>query len=130
LVSVRLDNGAGIYPEGDDVAVATPWTPRRAFEGMDGATLAAVFDKLRSDTYSPAKQARKRPWAGKVLTGIGGRSDRDAVKIIPAWIESGVLVKGTQYDPESKNEVSIVTVDDAKVTEFLTQYKDIAGPPE
>ena len=130
LVSVPLDNATGIYPDGDSVAVATPWTPRRAFEGMDAAILTAVFDKLRSGIYSPAKQVRKRPWAGKVLTEIGRRSDRDAGKIIAAWIESGVLVKGTQYDPDSKNEVSIITVDDAKVTNFLAEYKDIAGPPE
>ena len=67
LESVALDNGAGIYPDGDDVAVAAPWTPRRLFEGMDGATLATVFAALREGGWGPNRQAKHTPWAGNAL---------------------------------------------------------------
>ena len=48
LTGVALDNGQGVYPEGDDVAVATTWTPRRLFEGMDAVALRSVFESSGS----------------------------------------------------------------------------------
>jgi hypothetical protein len=130
LVSVALDNGRDIYPEGDNVAVATRWTPRKAFEGMDGTTLTAVFKALRETTYAYAKQAKRLPWAGDVLIKTGGRSDREATKILRLWFDSGVLLKSTQYDSVSKNEVGIMTLNEAKITALLVEHGDIAGPPE
>jgi hypothetical protein len=32
--SVDLGNGAGIYPDGDSVAVTKIWNPKSAFEGV------------------------------------------------------------------------------------------------
>jgi hypothetical protein len=130
LIGVSLDNGQGIYPDGDNVAVATPWAPRRLFEGMDGTTLVAVFDRLRAETWGPNKQAKHTPWAGKVLIETGTRSAREATKIISGWLTNGVLVKGRYFHAESRHEVDKVTVDEAKTASFLAEYCDIERPPE
>jgi hypothetical protein len=130
LLGVSLGNVTALYPEGDNVAVATPWQPRPLFEGMDGPTLAAVFAALRQGQWGPAKQAKHTPWAGKVLIETGGRSEREAIQIVTAWIESGVLVKDTHYHAASKNNVGIVTLNEAKVAEILASSRDVDGPPE
>ena len=130
LVSVALDNGAGIYPYGDDVAVAAPWTPRGLFEGMDGATLAAVFAALRDGVWGPNRQAKHTPWAGNALIELGGRSAREASKIITDWVINGVLVKGSYYHLPSKHEVQQVTLNDVKAAEIITEIGAIDAPAD
>jgi hypothetical protein len=116
LASVALGNGAGLYPEGDEVAVATTWHPRPLFEGMAHAALAAVFEELRRSNYNPNKQAKN--WAGKVLMDVGGRSETEATKIVTAWLENGVLEK-TKYYNESKHEVDKVVVNEEAAAKIL-----------
>jgi hypothetical protein len=123
LIGVPLSNVTGEYPDGDDVAVATTWHARPMFEGMEVAALAAVFEALRQTVHGPSKQAKHTPWAGTVLMEIGARSEREAAKIIAAWIESGVLVKGDYYHTESKNKVARVTLDDAKAAAIMTEIR-------
>jgi hypothetical protein len=130
LIGIPLGNATDSYPEGDNVAVATTWQPRPLFDGMDGTTLAAVFGALREGQWGPAKQARHIPWAGNVLIETGHRSEREATKIVTGWLENGVLVKGSYYHAASKNNVGIVTVDEAKVADILAANRDIDGPPE
>jgi hypothetical protein len=119
LIGVSLGNATDEYPEGDEIAVVTTWHPRPMFEGMDAATLAAVFTELRQTVYGPTKQAKNTPWVGKALMTIGGRSEREAGKIIAAWLENGVLTKAEYTHKESKNKVSRVVLNEAKVTEIL-----------
>jgi hypothetical protein len=123
LISVLLGNGTNEYPDGDDVAVATTWQARPMFEGMDADTLAAVFARLREVVHSPNKQSRNTPWAGKALTEIGGRSEIEAAKIIVAWIENGVLIKGKHSDPKSRNNVEKVTVDLTKAADIVAEIR-------
>lgn len=123
LASVQLGNGTDDYPDGDSIAVATPWQARPMFEGMDATALGKVFEKLRSVTHGPARQAKHTPWAGKPLEEIGGRSPREAAKIITAWMESGVLIKGEYLHAESKNKVARVTLDDAKASAIMAEIR-------
>ena len=130
LESVRLGNVTDAYPEGDSVAVVAIWQPRPMFEGMDGATLRAVFVALRQTIHGPNKQAKHTPWAGNLLMGVGGRSEREAGKIIGAWLESGVLTKSEYYHPVSKNRVARVVLDEAKAAEIIAALGMIDLPVE
>jgi len=121
LVSVDLGNGHvdPLYPEGDNVAVATTWTPRKLFEGMDTPTLRAVLDCLGTTPHSPHRQSKRTPWAGIPLVKIGGRSEREAAKIIAAWGEEGVLTTQETYDPETKNKVDRAVLNGTKAAAIL-----------
>jgi hypothetical protein len=130
LIGVPLGNATNEYPDGDYVAVATTWQARPMFEGMEPDVIAAVFKALRETVHGPNKQAKRLPWAGKVLTEIGGRSEREAGKIIAAWIESGVLVKREHVDPENRNKVEKVVVDDTMAAQILAEIRVIDGPTE
>lgn len=130
LIGVPLGNCEvdPVYPDGDDIEVATTWHPRPMFEGMDPAALRAVFQELRRTIYSPVKQSKNTPWAGKVLMDIGKRSEVEAAKIITAWLESGTLTKGEHYSADSKHAVQRVTLDDAKATEILAALETVSRP--
>jgi hypothetical protein len=130
LIGVPLGNTTEEYPDGDDIGVATTWQPRPLFDGMDGPTLGAVFAALRQGQWGPAKQAKHTPWAGKPLIEIGGRSEREATRIIGTWIESGVLIKGKYYHTPSRHEVDRVMLDDAKAAEILDGQRAADAPTE
>ena len=130
LVSVPLGNGTDDYPAGDEIGVATTWQARPMFEGMDAAALAAVFTELRLTIYGPSKQAKHTPWVGKALMERGGRSEREATKIIAAWLKNGVLIKSTYYHTESRHEVAKVSLDDVKVAQILAAIGTFDAPAE
>lgn len=123
LIGVPLGNATNEYPDGDDVAVATTWTARPMFDGMEPDTLAAVFGALRETIHGPTKQAKHTPWAGKALMELGGRSEREAAKIVAAWIKTGVLNKGGYYHEPTKHTVQRVTVDNAKAAAIMAEIR-------
>jgi hypothetical protein len=61
---------------------------------------------------------------------IGGRSESEASKIVKAWIESGVLIKGDHYEPTSKHNVKKVDLDEAMITAMLTELQAPNVPEE
>lgn len=130
LVSVDLGNTAvdPLYPEGDNVAVATTWQPRPLFEGMDAPTLRAVFKALKDTVHGAARQGKHLPWAGTVLIEIGGRSDREASSILTKWLKEGTLTKADHYLKERNNNVDCVVVDDAKAAEILADIEVMSAP--
>jgi hypothetical protein len=130
LIGVALGNSTNEYPSGDDVAVATTWQARPMFEGMEPETIAAVFAALRETVHGPNKQAKHTPWAGKVLMAIGQRSEREAGKIVTAWIESGVLIKGEHYHEATRHTAQRVHVDDAKAAAILAEVKAVDLDPQ
>ena len=129
LASVPLGNATPAYPNGDDIGVATIWQARPMFQGMDGRTLAAVFAALRKTIHSPAKQAKNAPWAGQPLIDLGGRTQQEATGIVKGWLETGVLVKGTHYDPESKHQVGKIDLDEAKIAAILSEFSSFDAFP-
>ena len=88
LESVALGNVDEIYTEGDEIGVATTWTPPNVFEGMAPAVLAAVFAAIGETPHTPNKQARFLPWVATPLMEIGSRSEADAKKIVASWIKN------------------------------------------
>jgi hypothetical protein len=124
LTSVPLNNGTDDYPNGDEIGVATTWECRPMFEGMDFNQLKAVFDALRTTIHGPSKQGKHTLWAGQPLIDIGKRSDREASKIVKAWIDSGVLVE-EEHANVHRNKTQKVTVIEAKAQSILA---DISVP--
>ena len=97
---------------------------------MDANALRAVFGALRETPHSPNKQAKNTPWVGLPLVNLGGRAEREAVKIVAAWIENGVLVKGSYYHTGSRHDVQCVTLDDAKAGAILASIEVADAPAE
>jgi hypothetical protein len=59
---------------------------------------------------------------------IGGRSEAEAGKIVSTWLKSGVLTKGRYYHGESRHQVQKIALDEAKVSEILTQIGVVNAP--
>jgi hypothetical protein len=77
LESVALDNGGDIYPEGDDVQVATVWTPPDTFDGLLRSVIAEIFAALRIPPgpglqWSPDR--RSDQWLGTPIARITGKN--------------------------------------------------------
>ena len=130
LVSVALGNGDGdIYPDGDSVGVTTSWTPPSSDDGMDYETLEAVFDAIGKTHHTNVRQSKHTAWVGMPLITIGDQSEAQAKATIKTWIENGVLIKGKYTHAESKNSVSCVTLDAAKVVKILADMNRFQAPP-
>jgi hypothetical protein len=132
LIGVPLGNGEvdPVYPDGDEVAVATTWQPRPLFEGMDAPTLRAVFEAIHETIHSPHKQAKQTPWVGLPLTELASRNDREATRIVKAWLASGLLAKADYYHEPSKHTVARVVLNEAKAAEILAGIEAINAPRE
>ena len=59
--SEKLNNPAGIYKLGDEVGAIERWNPPAAFEGMDYASLRAVFDALAAGPHSRGQAGQGNP---------------------------------------------------------------------
>lgn len=122
LVSVSLENGDDEYPMGDSVQVAETWTPPSPWDGIPWALIVRMLDKIDAgpgpgEFYAAAKQANH--WCGQVVMQVAQRQEGQAMTIIKAWMDSGVLVKSTYKSPSRKNaESACVRVDPAKVAEM------------
>ena len=130
LASVRLDNGAGIYPDGDEVAVATAWHPPAVFAGMDAAALSAIFDAVRTglpdgEWYAPRRQAAKR-WVGLVIMAAADKTPEQAGLIVKQWINDGVLTADKYISPARRHETERVVLDEAKAAGILGQMQPYA----
>jgi hypothetical protein len=117
LESVSLENGTEAYPAGDNMAVATIFTMRSTFEGLDYEKLSMIFDNMNSTVYSPKPQASN--WLGDMLMTVGGRSKTEAKTIITKWTDSGTI-STSEYTTENKNKATKVTLNAQKAAEILT----------
>lgn len=92
-VGVHLGNGG--IEGGDSVAVAVPWTPPDAFEGIDHHTLRAVQSRVADGQWRANVQSTE--WVGiAVADAIGADiespADKQRVKeLVKGWIKSDVL---------------------------------------
>ena len=122
LASVSLDNGTDEYPQGDSVQVAEPWQPPSPWDGIEWRLIVKMLDKIEEgpepgEFYAAAKQANH--WCGNVVMDLAKRQEGQAATIVKAWIDNGVLVKGTYNSPARKNAASsCVRVDRSKVAKM------------
>jgi hypothetical protein len=109
LVSVNLNNGDDIYPNGDNVQTVEPWTPPGLFEGFSTAYLNKALDRLRAGMddgrrYSAAPSAKARA-AWRVLHEIcPAQTEERCRKVIATWVKNDVLTIGTYYDATERKD--------------------------
>jgi hypothetical protein len=118
-VSVKLDNPAGIYTDGDEVGVVVRWTPPALFKDFDNNKLRPVFDAIAAKPHSPVKQATEIDWVGKPLMDLAGRTPAQARAIVAQWLQSKTLIPGEPFKTGRRNKIKTVTVDPAKVAAIL-----------
>ena len=71
------------------------------------------------EQYTTSRRGRSNArWAGSVVTAMTDRSDGQAASIVKQWVTDGVLIEGSYRSPERREDVSGVTVDDAKISEM------------
>jgi hypothetical protein len=122
LESVDLSNARGIYADGDNIAVATMWTPPSAFEGLKTSVIAEIFEALRIPPgeglrYSP--DPRSTEWAGGVIMKIAGKTFDEASSVLRTWLNNEVLSEDKYQHPEKRRVRSCITLNEAKVAEIL-----------
>jgi AAA domain len=130
LESVAIGNTRNkLYPEGDNVQVATCWSPPSAFEGIPLHIIADIFAAIRkgpepNEFYSPDRRANR--WVGYLIIKHTEKKSEEVARLVRAWMKSGVLVKDQYDSPERRETVGCVTLNEAKVAEILAP---LAGRP-
>jgi hypothetical protein len=118
-----LGNGAGIYPDGDNVHAVTRWTPPDVFAGLPKPTIAEIFDELRAgpgegEYYSPYQSAKDR-WAGWPVMRIAEKSHSEAKLIVKGWCKSTTLTETGYYSHRARKTVLRVVLNETKAREIL-----------
>lgn len=130
MVPVHLNNGAGLWPEGDHVGVATLWTPPDAFEGMTAKDLMRVQQVIKANDTPPKANERSSDWVGYAIgDSLGLDLGRDLKKqernpaqniarakvrqLLSGWLKSGALVIESIHDPRTGRDIKLVQVGDA-----------------
>jgi AAA domain len=104
-------------PNGDQVAVATPWTPPNPFDGVSSHDMEAARKLAEGGKYRANSQSKE--WFGFALaqqlnlkvTYKGDNNVKDYAKLqglIKAWLKSGVLAIKTQTNEDHKKKDYIV----------------------
>lgn len=111
LASIGLPNGTDEYPDGDNVGVATHWTPPSPFAGLDWGLVISVLGQIDRGMedgyrYSSSRQATKR-WAGNLLVEADNTAEM-AARIIAGWLDSGLLRNEEYHNPDSKDQPGLV----------------------
>lgn len=118
LNSVPLGNVTERYPQGDNVAAASKWSPPSPFEGVAWEDILAVLGAIDSgmtdgERYSAARQAKRR-WAGQLLTERG-RTAEQAMTVLATWLSESLLLE-TEYDsPGERKRAKGLFVDAPKL---------------
>jgi hypothetical protein len=122
LVSVPLGNGAGLWPDGDHVAVATAWNWPDAFAGVTSADLGRVQSAIRAGTWKASEKADD--WAGNAVAEVLGldigpyatkgrsfahHAARARVRsLIGTWIANRALIEVRRRDPATRRETPFI----------------------
>ena len=123
MESVGLGNGTAAYPAGDHVAAIALWKPPSAFSDM---TVADCNDALDLIAAGPAQgsaftaqrtgRASER-WAGRILIERFGLAEAAAMRVIAAWLKSGLLREEQYYDvPQRKTRMGVAVTDALRPT--------------
>lgn len=137
MLSVQLNNGCELWPEGDWVGVCTPWTPPDAFDGVHVRDLKAVQDAIDAHDEPLALAESAHKWVGYVIAKVlcldvgevgSNKGDREARensararirKIIATWVGSGALVVEEAYNSRDGRKSKVVVVGEPVTPEEL-----------
>ena len=120
LETVALGNATPDYPAGDQVAAIAPWKPPSPLRGMSAADCNAALDRIAAGpgagmAYSAHRTGRgEARWAGRVLVEHHGLSEAEAVRVVAAWLKSGLLLEAPYRDAQQRKQRLGVRVDDSR----------------
>ena len=119
LVGVRLGNETDLYPNGDEVQTAVPWTPPDAWAGITSLLLNQILDDIDTglpdgNRYSDAPNVTDRAAWRVVVKHVPNKSEGAARQIIKAWIKSGLLTGKDYENPVTRKTVKGLWVDNSK----------------
>jgi hypothetical protein len=122
LKSVDLGNGAGIYEDGDSVAITKVWCPQSAFDGVSTLQIAEIFERLRTPPgeglrWSP--DVRSDEWPGKIIAEIIQKDDGAAQNIINTWKDTNVFNTDKYKHPKKRQLRDYIELNEAKAAEIL-----------
>ena len=137
LETVALNNATPDYPAGDQVAAVAAWKPPSPWRGLEAADINRALDLIAAGTgdglaFSAHRggRARSNPgeqrWVGRVLIDAFDRDEADAVRIIAAWLKSGLLTETPFRDPTQRKQRMGIRVDDSKRPSFTPHTGDSA----
>ncbi|WP_407146348.1 AAA family ATPase [Bradyrhizobium sp. ORS 86] len=103
IVSVSLENGSTIAPEGDSVGVVTSWKWPDPLDGISGADFEAAAQSIRAGRWREDPQAKD--WVGWPIAKVlgldlhGNKADKAKVAgLIKIWITAGNLTVVKELD--------------------------------
>ena len=117
LVGVRLGNGAGLYPHGDEVQAATVWQPPDAWQDFSRELERLILVEIEAGLpdgrkYSASKQAQatdRAAWRA-VVKHAPDKSEAQAIVIIKSWLKRGTLIEFRYHDEKQRKELKGVRV--------------------
>jgi hypothetical protein len=123
LVGVNIGNADSEYPDGDSVHTLEPWNPPSPFDGVPWTDVVGILDRIEAgpgegERYAFTRQSKDR-WAGNIVQEVTCKSPEQAVAILRAWKEAGVLEEGQYNSPRQKGSLTgCVSVNKTKLTEM------------
>lgn len=118
LVGVPINNGDEIYPSGDTIQVAQPWSPPALWD-VSSEVLNRVLDDIAKGLddgrrYSNAPAATDRQVWPVVQQHCTDKTEAQCRQIIGAWLDSGLLFPDDYDDPLQRRKRKGLFVNDAK----------------
>jgi hypothetical protein len=130
LVDVGLDNTEmnPLYRAGDHVQTVEPWTPPKAWAGLNDDNLDTILDKINrglgdGNFYSDASSADDRAAWKAVRELVPTKTEGQAREIIRTWVKNGTLVRFDYQNPNTHREVKGLKVSDEKLTEMAQRAR-------
>jgi hypothetical protein len=119
LVGVPLNNATRLYPNGDNVQVAEPWTRPDLWQNTSIDLCNRILTNIDAglpdgNRYSSAAKAKNRAAWKVVIKHAPDKSEGQAREMIRTWLKNGVLVVESYENPKTRKRVGGLRVDDTK----------------
>lgn len=116
LSNVTLNNSNAIYASGDQVVVVESWEPPSVWKTMSTDQANQVLDQISAglpggERYTDSRRGGGERWAGSLLVGALGITEKQAADMLQTWIKNGVLVKETYHNADRKDRIGLRVVD-------------------
>jgi hypothetical protein len=114
-------------PNGDKVQAVTRWEAPSPWGDLIWPLIDRILTRIDvgpgdDEFYSYSKQSKDR-WAGLVVVEEACKTEGQAVSILKAWKESGVLEEDQYASPRQKGaKAGCVRVNQAKLSEMRRAY--------
>lgn len=125
LTGIDIENAANGRPS-DQVQTVTRWSVPSPWSEFSMAAVVRVLEKLQTgpedgEQYTLTRGGKSTRWAGAVLVELGHKSEPEAIKILRAWVVSGLVESGRYISPKQRKERDGLIVNPAKLAELRNQ---------